>query len=334
MHKPNFSKVKANRKKLGGLVFVLAITAVLWFAFGQNLFPSSKITATGTIEGTTVKVTASLPGILETINYNEGDKINKTDVIAEIKREDISALLIMNEAALAKAKYGFAQVSSSTKLQQMESAGAMAGAANETFKKAESDYNRMKALFNQGAASLSELERYQTAYKVSQDNLLSAQAQLNTLKSSGGVSAQVGSAQADVDKAQASLDSAKSQVRDLTLTAAIDGVLTTKNFEPGEFVGQGLAVATITDLENLWIKVYVTTTELPKIKLGQTVQFTVSGYQEQFEGRISYISDKGEYTPKTVLTVNERANVVFAVKIETGSNGGVLKPGMPADVVF
>jgi HlyD family secretion protein len=68
--------------------------------------------------------------------------------------------------------------------------------------------------------------------------------------------------------------------------------------------------------------------------LGQTVRFTVSGYKDTFEGKVAFISDKGEYTPRTVLTVNERANIVFAVKIETSSNNGVLKPGMPADVVF
>ena len=334
MEGKKISELKKNKKKIAGIVLLIVIGIILWSTFGQNMFKENSVTATGTIEASTVKVTASVPGVLESINFNEGDTVKTNDVIAKIRREDIAALVAMNEAALTKAKYGLAQVSSSTELQQMKSAQAMAGAGNATFVKAEQDYNRIKALYNQGATSLTELERYQTAYKVSQDNYASAQAQVNVLKSKGGVSAQVGSAQADVDRAQASLDGAKFQLSDLTLTAPIDGVLTSRNFEPGEYVGAGLAIATITDLENLWIKVYVTTTELPGIKLGQTVHFTVSGYKDQFEGKITFISDKGEYTPKTVLTVNERANVVFAVKIQTGSNGGVLKPGIPADVIF
>jgi len=334
MKKPDIEKIKANRKKIIPIVVILILMLIGWYVFGNMFFQSGKITATGTIEATTVKVTARVPGTIESIEFKEGDKVMAKDVVAKINRADIVAQVAMNEAAFTKAKYGLAQVSSSTQLSQLESAGALASAMNATYKKAEADYNRIKALYNQGASSLSEMERYQTAYQVSRDNYLSAQGQLNALKSSGGVSAQVGSAQADVDKAQAALDSALFQLNDLTLASPIDGILTSRNYEPGEYVGAGLALATISDLENLWIKVYVTTTELPGIKLGQTVRFTVSGYKDTFEGKVAFISDKGEYTPRTVLTVNERANIVFAVKIETSSNNGVLKPGMPADVVF
>jgi HlyD family secretion protein len=334
MHKPNFKEIKGTKIKFGILLFLILALLTLWYIISSGLFASSKITATGTIEATTVKVSSGAPGFIDKIFFAEGDKVQKGDVIATVIREDLRALLAQSEAALAKAKLGYEQVSSSTKLQQINGAEASADSAYQSMQKAEADYNRFKALYNQGASSLSELERYETAFNVSKDSYKTAQSQVNNLKSSGGVSAQVAIAQTEIDRANAVVDGVNAQIKDLTLTAPIDGVVTSKNYEEGEFLSSGMAVTTLADLEKLWIRVYVTTEELPLIKLNQKVTFTVSGYSDKFEGTIMAISDKGEFTPKTVQTVHERANVVFGIKIATTSYEGILKPGMPADVEF
>jgi HlyD family secretion protein len=334
MNKPDIEKFKANRKKIITILIIIILLITAWYLFGQGLFNSGKITATGTIEANTVKITASIPGELGDIFYNEGDKVIKNDVIGKIKRDDLVAIKNQNDAAVEKAKIGYSQVSSVGNLATLNSAQSSANSALDNLNKAEADFNRIKALYNQGAVSLSDLEKYETLYKVSAENYDSALGNLNSLKSSGGVKAQIGSASSDIDKAQAALAAAVAQLDQLTLKAPIDGIVILKNYEKGEYIGTGMSIATVADLENLWIKVYVTTEELPTIKMGQQVKFTVSGYNKEFIGKITFISDKGEYTPKTILTVNERANVVFAVKISTDSQGGVLKPGMPADAIF
>ncbi|MGI5922288.1 MAG: HlyD family efflux transporter periplasmic adaptor subunit, partial [Syntrophomonadaceae bacterium] len=79
---------------------------------------------------------------------------------------------------------------------------------------------------------------------------------------------------------------------------------------------------------------YIPTDDLPAIKMGQKVRFTVSGDKTQYTGTVTYIASQGEFTPKTIQTKKERANVVFAVKIAVNNQDGVLKPGMPADIVF
>jgi HlyD family secretion protein len=334
MKKPDMEKFKANRKKIIPILIVIILLLTAWYLFGQDLFNSGKITATGTIEANTVKITAIIPGELEDVFYNEGDKVKKDDVIGRIKRDDLVAVKDQNDAAVEKAKIGYSQVSSVGNLATLNAAQSSANAALDNLNKAESDYNRIKALYNQGAVSLSDLERYETTYKVSLENYDSALGNLNSLKSSGGVKAQIGAASSDIDKAEATLAAANAQIDQLTLKSPIDGIVILKNYEKGEYIGTGMSLGTVADLENLWIKVYVTTEELPNIKMGQEVKFSVSGYNKEFIGKITFISDKGEYTPKTILTVNERANVVFGVKISTDSQGGVLKPGMPADVVF
>lgn len=334
MKKPDIAKLKANRKKIMPILIIIILLITAWYLFGQGLFSSGKITATGTIEAITVKITASIAGELGDIFYNEGDKVKKDDVIGKIKRDDLVAVKDQNDAAVEKAKIGYVQVSSVGNLATLNSAQSSANAALDNLNKAESDFNRIKALYNQGAVSLSDLEKYETSYKVSLENYDSALGNLNSLKSSGGVKAQIGSASSDIDKAEATLAAANAQIDQLTLKSPIDGIVILKNYEKGEYIGTGMSIGTVADLEKLWIKVYVTTEELPNIKMGQEVKFTVSGYNKEFVGKITFISDKGEYTPKTILTVNERANVVFAVKISTDSQGGVLKPGMPADVIF
>lgn len=123
-------------------------------------------------------------------------------------------------------------------------------------------------------------------------------------------------------------------LEDLKIYSPLNGVILTKNFEEGEFVQIGAALATIADLNDLWIKVYISTDDLPKIKLGQPVTFTVSGESTIFEGIVSEISSRGEFTPKTIQTKEERTNIVFGVKIIINNGQGILKPGMPADVVF
>jgi len=84
----------------------------------------------------------------------------------------------------------------------------------------------------------------------------------------------------------------------------------------------------------MWIKVYLPTGDLTKIKLGQKVYFTVTGSNEKYEGTIEEIATQGEFTPKTIQTKQERANIVYGVKIRINNLQGTLKPGMPADVVF
>mgnify|MGYP001006658220 CR=1 FL=1 len=121
---------------------------------------------------------------------------------------------------------------------------------------------------------------------------------------------------------------------DLKLLAPASGTIISKNYEEGEYVPAGASLATLADLNDLWIKVYIPTDDLPRIRINQQVKVSVSGSDKVYRGRVSRIASRGEYTPKTIQTRKERSNVVFAVKISLINPGSELKPGMPADVTF
>ena len=113
------------------------------------------------------------------------------------------------------------------------------------------------------------------------------------------------------------------------------GVIISKNFENNEYINAGESVITIADLKDCWIKVYISTMDLGKVYIGQKVELMVDAFpQEKFTGKIIEISDEAEFTPRESITKEERANMVFAVKIKIENIDSKIKAGMPADVIF
>ncbi len=142
-------------------------------------------------------------------------------------------------------------------------------------------------------------------------------------------------AQGAVNQAEANLALLDTQLEKLTVNAPMDGVILTRNVEPGEFVQPGAAVITMANLNELTITVYVPEDRYGEISLGQEATVTVDSFpNETFAATISFISDHAEYTPRNVQTVQGRSATVYAVKLKVRDPGGKLKLGMPADVVF
>jgi HlyD family secretion protein len=217
--------------------------------------------------------------------------------------------------------------------QEVEAARARVNIAQVNYKKADEDYARSQKLYEEGAIAREELNQAAVNLELKKNQYQAELAQLNLLKA-GNRPAQVASAAAEVKRSQAILQASQSMLDDLKIYSPRSGTVLSCNYEEGEFVTTGALLATVADLGRLWIKVYIPTDDLPAIKLGQRVSFTVSGDKTKYSGVITYIAAKGEFTPKTIQTQKERTNVVFAVKISIENPGGRLKPGMPADVVI
>lgn len=175
------------------------------------------------------------------------------------------------------------------------------------------------------------------------------------------VKAQHDSTQAQVEAAQASLDQALAGVTDPTIQAQksavsvaeqgvkaaelaldktvikspINGRVIYRHVEPGQVINPGARVVTLSNPEELWLKVYVPEVELKSVKIGETAHVSVDAYPNQtFKGEVAYISDQAEFTPKNVQTKEERTKMVYAVKVKINEGKDALKAGMPADVLF
>src|SRR6185369_17405134 len=126
------------------------------------------------------------------------------------------------------------------------------------------------------------------------------------------------------------------QLKHSSIQNPINGVVLTKYAEEGEIVSAGKPLYKIADLSTLILRAYITGSQLSLIKLGQTVRVFVdsgSGKQKELPGTITWVSDKAEFTPKTIQTKEERANLVYAIKVKV-SNDGYLKIGMYGEIKF
>ena len=115
------------------------------------------------------------------------------------------------------------------------------------------------------------------------------------------------------------------------LTAPVSGVALLRNFDAGEVVGAGQPIVTLGDPERLWMRVYVAAPELPRVRRGAAVEVRVLGVPQAFPGHVIEIATEAEFTPRTALTEEERANLVFGVKVRLDPTDGALKPGLPAE---
>ena len=119
------------------------------------------------------------------------------------------------------------------------------------------------------------------------------------------------------------------------LRAPFSGVILVRQTELGEVMQPGTPVVTLADLDHVWLRAYVSETDLGKIRWGQSATVTTDTYPgKKYPGRISFISSSAEFTPKSVETHQERVTLVYRIKIDVENPTHELKPGMPADALI
>ncbi|MCP4530233.1 MAG: HlyD family efflux transporter periplasmic adaptor subunit, partial [Delftia sp.] len=161
-----------------------------------------------------------------------------------------------------------------------------------------------------------------------------AQAQVDGLKA-GAAQEQIAALQARVGQAQAVLDSLQTQRALMEVASPLDGVVIDLATHVGEVAAPGAALLTVADLSQVHLTVYLPETQIGQVRLGQEVRVRVDSFSDRtFQGQVTHIADRAEFTPRNVATRQERVNLVFAVEIRLSNDEGALKPGMPADGVF
>lgn len=322
-------------KKIPGILIACLLIFIVIYAVGRWVLPSedTALQASGTIEATSVDIKARLYGTLIEIPVSEGSTVKKGQLLVKMNRSDLLAQEQRDQQGVLAAQAQLQDLLAGSRTEEIKAAAAAVEIASTNLEKASSDLLRSQQLLAAGAISSEEYESLETAHKNLASQLEAAQAQLSLLEA-GARPQQITLATAEVERSKAVLQATRAALLDLELLSPVEGILSEKNYEPGEFVQAGALLATVTDMSHPWVKVYIPTDDLPGVKLGQKATVTVSGSEQIFTGEVVYIASRGEYTPKTIQTKKERTNVVYAVKVAVENPEGILKPGMPADVVF
>jgi len=208
--------------------------------------------------------------------------------------------------------------------------------ARDTLKDAEKNYKRFEDLFSKGVITEKERDSMKLAYDVAQSRLTESE---SMLKLTQGNLTRIDAAKQDIEVASAqissinaSLDQASIQLDYTQLKSPMNGVITSRNVEPGETVNSGREVITISDLARVDLKIFVDETEIGKVRPGQKVDVKVDTFPgKTYTGSVSFVSPEGEFTPKIIQTKKERVKLVYLVKVSIVNPNFELKSGMPAD---
>lgn len=189
-------------------------------------------------------------------------------------------------------------------------------------------------LYRDRLQSRQQMETARSSYRSANAQVQAAKAELDLLLA-GYTKDAINAARGQVEQARGALAEAKSRLKDTSIIAPEDAVVTDKFRETGEFVTSGSPIVRIAQLERVWLRVYAPLPSLGKIKVNQRAVVTTDTYAgKHYEGRVSSISEEPEFTPKNVQTEEERVKLVYAIRIDLENRLRELKPGMPADAVI
>ena len=184
--------------------------------------------------------------------------------------------------------------------------------------------------YNNPIALQVKVHQAEAGYHIAEAAVALAEAKLAAAEM-GPTDEPIAVAEAQVRVAESSLGLVNAQMAQLTITAPRDGTVTVRTVDPGELAVPGATLLKLTDLDKMILRVFIPETQIGRVHLGQTANVTIDSVDQIFQGKVTYIANEAEFTPKNVQTKEERVNLVFAVEITLDNPDHILKAGMPAD---
>ena len=327
------------------VVAVVATAVIVWILRHRQERDPNQLRVSGNIEVTQVDLAFKIPGRLLERLVDEGQTVAAGQTVARLDAADQEARLAKAEAdvdytraALKELEAGSRPEEIAQAAAQLEQARAAARAAQSRLELARSDLDRYQALLRDKVISQREFDEIQTRYKTASDAQGETAAQVRRAKSAwelvrrGPRRETIDQARARLQAAEQSLALARQQLQDTVVKAPFGGVVLSKSAEPGAFLNPGSPVVTLGRMDQVWLRAFVNETDLGRIRLDQPAEVRTDTYPDRvYPGRISYISDQAEFTPKAVQTYEERVKLMYRIKIALNNPRQELKPGMPAD---
>lgn len=266
--------------------------------------------AYGQFEGVETIISADMQGKLQQFSAREGEML---EVGQQVGWVDTTRLALQRDELDANLEATQARI---------YSIDAEIDVLKEQLRTAQNELNRTRSLYDDNAATQRQLDE--------------SEGRVNTLqKQIEALQIQKQSVRAEIKSVRARFAQLEDQIADAIITNPLSGTVLETFVELHERVQPGQPLYQIVNLDTLELRVYVSGAQLPSIRLGQTVDVSVDKNREenqQFKGKISWISSKAEFTPSMIQTKEERVNQVYAVKVRVPNSEGILKIGMPGEM--
>ncbi len=265
--------------------------------------------ASGVFETTEVIVSAKGTGEIQSFTIEEGQEVKPGEVLGCIDTLQLSLKKRQLSATMS--------ATDSKRLNESRQVSSI----RQQITNLQREKKRFVELLAAHAATAKQVDDINYQIEVLQQQLAATQEQIGSNNSSlGKQSAGIGAQMAQIED----------QIRNAVITSPIKGVVLTKYAETGEYAVLGRALFKVSDVSCMKLRAYITADQLTTLKIGQKVKvFADQGKEDRkaYDGVVAWISDKAEFTPKTIQTRDERANLVYAVKVEV-KNDGLIKRGM------
>jgi HlyD family secretion protein len=310
---------------------VLGVSAYYFFYAGKGRNSNGRVFVSGNIEAVEVDLSFRISGQIKTLKLEEGDRVQKDQVIATLDTDSLVAMKGSAEAEIAVLRAALDELEEGSRAEEIEAGRAAAKAAESRLKLAKDEYDRYVPLFKEKAISASTFDSRANSYRVAVEEHNSAAQRLQELERGPRVQT-IRAARSRLERAGWELKKILLDIEHSTLTSPITGTALVKSMEEGEVTLPGATVAVVAKTDEVWLKGYIGEDQLGRVKLGQQVKVSTDTFPDKrYTGVITFISSRAEFTPKNVQTKEERVKQVYRVKVTIPNTENELMIGMPAE---
>jgi len=325
------------RRPLVGVLVIGTLAAVLFFGtrwWTAREQAATAIRGSGIIEVTQVDVAFEVSGRMIERSVDEGAMVDKGEPVGRLDDREYRLRVTRASASKEAADARYRMMMKGSREQEVGRALAAREASDAALAMQTREYARISRLHAEGIVAQTERDRLENLVANARAAHDQAVQQLDQLRE-GFRTEEIEGARAELQRAGADLDLAELDLARCQLFAPAAGRVLSKSREPGEMVQPGTPIVTLGDLSRPWVNVYVGERDLGKVRLGMAAQVTVDSFPDHpFNGKVTFIAERAEFTPKNIQTPDERVKLVYRVKVELETRDEALKPGMPADTVL
>lgn len=320
--------MNAYRRRLG--LSLVVVSLIAGTACSED--DDARIEAVGTVEIREHDVAPMTAARVVRVLVEEGASVDSGDTLAVLSVSTLRADIEQARARVATAEAALREAEAGPRRSEIERAQAELRAAEAEADRAAKDLERIRALTESGALAEQQLDAARTTAATTA-NRRDALRETLSLLNQGTRPERIAAARADVETARAALAAAQATRADLVLQSPVDGVVLGRHAEIGEVVAPGTAVLSVGESSKPWVRVYVSPGDAARLSVGGRAVATLDDLPErEFPGRVMSVATKAEFTPRVALTEEERADLLFGVRVDLDDTTGTLKPGLPVTV--
>lgn len=290
-------------------------------------------TAVGTLEMVEVNVGPLQSARAVRVLVDEGEVVQAGDTLVIFSTPTLTTAMAQAEARAAAAEQAARELALGSRPAEIARAERELEVAEADAARAAADLARLEPLATRGDVSRSVLDAARAAARASAGRRDAARAGLQLVRE-GARRERREAAAAEARGARAAAEGAQATANDLVLVSPVDGVVSSRNVEPGEVLAAGQSAITVGQPSRPWARIYVSQFVLPRLKAGDTLVARLDGDTAVYRGRITAIATRAEFTPRVALTEQEREDLLFGVKLEFTNAGDRLRAGVPITVTL